>query len=416
LAVNPTLAVGGYPTTWTQFSATISGIGNNVSSRVAFRYWVTNGGPTGANSNFIGIDRVVIGTPPTCDVPTGFVANDITATSADIGWTDSNGAGTTFDIEWGLEGFTLGTGTQVTGLTATNYVFPSLAPDTLYSFYITANCTGGDGSSTQEGPIDFLTAFDCSTITVPYNETFDNNNRFLSCYTTEDVDADTISWISQQDLDLDGDAIPETFATNGNSAGVKNDWLFSTGYNLTAGVEYEVTSIFNTFGPGASGSLEAFITNEANSSASTQIPLFSETGLASQGTFATLETDAYVQTNTFTPTTSGTYHIAYHSFGPASSGFILLFDSNINSTLSIDESQNVPFKHFYNKNTEVLTLTSSSLAFDNIQMFNLLGQQMLNTSLSQTRETVNMASLEDGVYLAKVTIQGRTQTVKILKN
>lgn len=84
--------------------------------------------------------------------------------------------------------------------------------------------------------------------------------------------------------------------------------------------------------------------------------------------------------------------------------------------LSVDEFDNNTFKHFYNKDTDVLTMTSSTLAFDNVELYNLLGQQVLNTSLSQTRETVNMSLLEDGVYLAKVSIQGRTQTVKILKN
>jgi hypothetical protein len=92
------------------------------------------------------------------------------------------------------------------------------------------------------------------------------------------------------------------------------------------------------------------------------------------------------------------------------------FRTNDEPTASVDEFNNNTFKHFFNKDTDVLTMTSSDLAFDNIQMFNLLGQQVLNTSLSQTREVVNMSSLEDGVYLAKVSIQGRTQTVKILKN
>lgn len=253
----------------------------------------------------------------------------------------------------------------------------------------------------------------CDT-TIPNNQTFDDNNVFLACYSRQDVDGDGISWISQQDLDLDGDTVPETFATNGNSTVVKNDWLFSPGFSLTGGVEYEVTSIFNTFS--GNGSLAAFVTDAPSSTAPNQIPLFSQTNIVPQGVFATLETNAYVQSNTFTPATSGTYYVAYHSFGPASSGFILLFDSNLSSTLSVDEFENNTFKHFYNKDTDVLTMTSSTLAFDNVELYNLLGQQVLNKSLSLTNETVNMSSLEDGVYLAKVSIQGRTQTVKILKN
>lgn len=56
LSVNPNLTVGGYPEVWTQYAATISGLAAPVQGRLAFRYFVTNGGPSGANSNYIGID------------------------------------------------------------------------------------------------------------------------------------------------------------------------------------------------------------------------------------------------------------------------------------------------------------------------------------------------------------------------
>lgn len=56
LSVNPTLVTGVYPTTFTQFTATITGLGGPTSGRVAFRYFVTNGGPSGANSDIISID------------------------------------------------------------------------------------------------------------------------------------------------------------------------------------------------------------------------------------------------------------------------------------------------------------------------------------------------------------------------
>lgn len=56
ISVNPNLVVGGYPETWTQYTATITGLSGPTQGRLAFRYFVTNGGPSGANSNYIGID------------------------------------------------------------------------------------------------------------------------------------------------------------------------------------------------------------------------------------------------------------------------------------------------------------------------------------------------------------------------
>ena len=58
LDINPTYTLTGYPNVWTQFTVTISGLGGPTTGRLAFRYFVENGGPTGANSDYIGIDNV----------------------------------------------------------------------------------------------------------------------------------------------------------------------------------------------------------------------------------------------------------------------------------------------------------------------------------------------------------------------
>jgi hypothetical protein len=58
LSVNPNLTTTGYPNAWTQFSATISGLSGPTAGRFAFNYHVTGGGPSGNNSDFIGIDSV----------------------------------------------------------------------------------------------------------------------------------------------------------------------------------------------------------------------------------------------------------------------------------------------------------------------------------------------------------------------
>ncbi len=68
--INPTLATGGYPDDWTEFTVNPGGEG-----RLAFRYFVdTAAGPVGSNSNFIGVDSLtlVIGgePPPVPAVPT----------------------------------------------------------------------------------------------------------------------------------------------------------------------------------------------------------------------------------------------------------------------------------------------------------------------------------------------------------
>ena len=56
LSINPTLIKGVYPKDWTLYTITVSGLTTATTGRIAFRYWVQKGGPTGDNSNYIGID------------------------------------------------------------------------------------------------------------------------------------------------------------------------------------------------------------------------------------------------------------------------------------------------------------------------------------------------------------------------
>jgi hypothetical protein len=61
LDINPTLtnmAPFAYPVDWTRFTATISGLSKPGMHRFGFRYFVEDGGPTGINSNGVGVDSV----------------------------------------------------------------------------------------------------------------------------------------------------------------------------------------------------------------------------------------------------------------------------------------------------------------------------------------------------------------------
>jgi len=76
LDINPTLTVGGYPVVWTEYTITLTGLTGPTTCRLAFRYYVTNGGPSGSNSNYVGIDEFTVTRPaaPACVVcPAGAI-------------------------------------------------------------------------------------------------------------------------------------------------------------------------------------------------------------------------------------------------------------------------------------------------------------------------------------------------------
>jgi len=77
LSVNPNLLLtgtGSYPGVWTQYSYTVSGLNGPTDCKFAFRYWVTNGGPSGANSNIIAIDTFSVDRP-TANTQSFFASN-----------------------------------------------------------------------------------------------------------------------------------------------------------------------------------------------------------------------------------------------------------------------------------------------------------------------------------------------------
>jgi hypothetical protein len=143
MTINPSQVTGVYPTAWTQYTITISGLLAPTSGRLAFRYFVTNGGPSGANSDYIGIDAFQY-TPyvcPTVTVTPGTVSNGTagTAYSETLGNTGALGS-PTYSVTAGAlpPGLTLSAAGTISGTpTATG----------TYNFTVTATDASGCSGS-----------------------------------------------------------------------------------------------------------------------------------------------------------------------------------------------------------------------------------------------------------------------------
>ena len=90
LDINPTYTSTGYPTQWTQFCVTLSGLASPTTGRLAFRYFVENGGPSGDNSDYIGIDTVTYSCKPICPTPTPCPVTPTPTPNADRADTNTN--------------------------------------------------------------------------------------------------------------------------------------------------------------------------------------------------------------------------------------------------------------------------------------------------------------------------------------
>lgn len=120
----------------------------------------------GQTFQYIRIDDFSYEAIPACSQITGVGVTATTDSSATFTFTSS---GTNVDVEWGVVGFTPGTGCIATNVAAAGTFTISdgmaagcalsLAPATTYEFYVRNNCSGtGNGVSPYAGPTSFTTS------------------------------------------------------------------------------------------------------------------------------------------------------------------------------------------------------------------------------------------------------------------
>ena len=91
---------------------------------------------------------------PVCDSATNVSSNSITANSATINWNSDN-ASASYTLEYGVSGFTLGSGTSITE-SATTTELTNLQANTTYDVYIQTICSS-DNSSLYTDAYSFTT-------------------------------------------------------------------------------------------------------------------------------------------------------------------------------------------------------------------------------------------------------------------
>ena len=114
--------------------------------------------------------------PPACSAPSAFTATNVTTSSADLGWT-AGATASSFNLEYGSTGFTMGSGTYMSGV-SNPYAISGLTQGTTYDVYVQSVCSTGD-SSTWAGPFTFSTS--CGVNSAPWNESF--SSAMPNCWT-----------------------------------------------------------------------------------------------------------------------------------------------------------------------------------------------------------------------------------------
>lgn len=145
LQINPSQVLGVYPTVWTQYIITISGLPAPTSGRTALRYFVTSAGSFGTSSDNIGIDNVVY-TPYVCPAftmtPAGALAGGI--------WGQAYGTTLTQTGALGAPNYAVTAGALPPDLTlsASGSISGSATATGTFNFTVTVNDNSGCSGST----------------------------------------------------------------------------------------------------------------------------------------------------------------------------------------------------------------------------------------------------------------------------
>ena len=148
-------------TTATEFTvipylSAVPGVNNLVFSLVA------------GTATTVYIDDVKWEVNSSCVEPTALNVLSVTNGSAQLSWANG-GAEPQWQVQYGLNGFTLGTGTIVSPVTTNPYTLTGLTANTTYQYYVRGECSGPEFSS-WAGPFTFKTL--CNGVTA-FTENFD---------------------------------------------------------------------------------------------------------------------------------------------------------------------------------------------------------------------------------------------------
>lgn len=108
--------------------------------------------------------------------------------------------------------------------------------------------------------------------------------------------------------------------------------------------------------------------------------------------------------------------LSFRHFDSVDENSVLIDNLVVDGVLSADSPESISsFSYFMVGNGSGLRLVASSQMSD-VTIYNILGQATINQTLSTSDKTIDISSLVSGVYVAQVTIDGATETFKILKN
>ncbi|MFN4766065.1 MAG: fibronectin type III domain-containing protein [Bacteroidota bacterium] len=290
--------------------------------------------------NNLYLDNIRVANPPPCTAPTApaVVAGSVGSSTVSISWTAPASAPANGYQLFVSTSTTAPTGASVpTHSSATSpAALTGLNPSTVYSAWVRSACAVG--TSSWVGPVSFTT--NCLESNVPTTENFDSytatggtintGTAVPPCWTRTNGTSSSSAWrvfaLTGSNIGTtSGDNILASFPTVTTA---KNDWAFTTGYNLVGGTTY--TLRFKVRAPGNGPNRErlgVYLANARSSTAMLAGPrVFNDSLLQASGWQS--------RSARFTPAASGVYYLGIRAYSVANAGYIGIDDWSLEVTTS----------------------------------------------------------------------------------
>lgn len=273
-----------------------------------------------ANQNSLYVGEISINLSPTCLTPTNIEINDITINTAEVTWdatTSDNELGYSYEVRTsglagsGPDGLVF-SGTTLP--TVTTLELENLDPNTTYSVYIKANCASDDESEWTEAKT-FTTP--CISTDIPYIVPIDatTGNVLPDCVINEDLNSDGKTWettIAQGGIT--GRVMRYPYHTSNQA----NDWFYTRGLNLTAGVVYRLKFKYKDSSYQEKLRVSYGLSN-------THTAMLTEMFTATTGTQGQVVSEALY----FSPTTTGIHYIGFQAYSNANQNSLYIGEISV---------------------------------------------------------------------------------------
>ena len=301
----------------------------SLTPNTVYYYWVIPynsgclGGPFYNISSMISTSKTTCISAPLSVISSSIGGNSFTASWAAVtGATDYNiDVSTTNTFSTLLPGYS---NTSTVGATSMSIV--GLSPLTNYYFRVRAvgiNCSIDSATSTA--------ATLCGSFPIPYFQNFDTTpvNTTPTCFTVTDNNIDSVVWQVQNTLPASS---PNSYNLATNTANT-NDWFFTPGLDLTAGVTYRLKFKYNTLTAGIYSENLRVRIGSGPSAVNMNITILDLPGFLN-----TVYQTAIVD---FTPIATGAYNIGFQGYSFASQSKILIDDISVIISPTCFEPDNI---------------------------------------------------------------------------